>query len=95
MGDRPLPPGGEGVEQRVEEFGNGGFGDEPEGQAGESDAELGGSDTVVEPLDRGHQGLRPRSAVVDQFFHPGLTHRDKGELGGDEEPVHRHQDRDG
>ena len=91
----PLPARGQDAEERFEEAMERGFTDEPEGEAGDRDAELGRGDAVVKVVHRPLQGRRPRHALLDEFLDPRFPDGDEGELRGDEEAVDHHEDRNG
>ena len=67
--------------------------DEPEGQTGDGDAELGGRDAVVQIVHGRQQFRRPRLPLVDEFLDPTAAEGDEGELGPDEEGVDQNQKR--
>ncbi len=68
-----------------DDFGDGGFADPAEGEAGDSDAELNGGEELVDGVLELECSAGAGTAEGDELLDARLTDADEGELRGDEE----------
>ncbi|MCY1351417.1 hypothetical protein D9M69_376820 [compost metagenome] len=91
--DQLLRLDADGLEQRLQQVGEGRLADPAEAQGGQGDAQLAGRQVGVQLVVHGAQDAAPPAVLVGDGFDAGGAQLDHGELGGHEEAVEQHEEK--